>query len=203
MNAPGGADCRGMRRFVLLLPLALACETTEDRVNKDDPKGEITIKPDEMEPMANFVLETRRLIVAENVKIECSAQFFEQQMGYTRDPAYVERSKVEILPDGSRLVRLKAVHGQETNIDPNILPRVYFGTSGLEITAYKEIRIYLKPPKDRDRPLFLSVDARSQHKDTVLYVSGREQQKKPRIMIKSELLWSKEKERYIHKSAVD
>jgi hypothetical protein len=195
-----------MRRFplpLLLLPLALACETTEDRVNKDDPNGEVTIKPDEMEPMANFVLETRRLLVAENVKIECSAQFFEQQMGYTRDPAYVERSKVEILPDGSRMVKLKAVHGQETNIDPDILPRVYFGNSGLEIRAYKEIRIYLKAPKDKDRPLFLSVDARNKYGDAQLYVSGRLQQEKPRIMIKSELLWSEEKERYVHKSAVD
>lgn len=193
-----------MRRLpLLLLSLILACETTEDRVNKDDPAGEVTIKPDEIEPMANFVLETRRLLVAENVKIECSSQFFEQQMGYTRDPAYVQRSKVEIQADGSRLVRLQAVHGQETNVDPDILPRVYFGNSGLEIRAYKEIHIYLRPPKDRDRPLFLSVDARNKYGDAQLYVSGRLQQEKPRIVIKSELLWSEEKERYIHKSAVD
>ena len=90
-----------MRRSALLLvSLALACETTADRVNKDDPDGEVTIKPDEMEPMANFVLETNRLLVADFVKVQCSAQFFEQQMGYTRDPELVLRTPVEILPDG-------------------------------------------------------------------------------------------------------
>jgi hypothetical protein len=193
-----------MRRLsLLLLPLALACETTDDRVNKDDPDAEITIKPDEIEPMANFVLETRRLLVADAVKIECSSQFFEQQMGYTRDPNLVLRTPVEVLPDGSRVVVLKSVHGQETNIDPDTLPRVYFGNSGLEIRAYKEIRIYLKKPKDRNRPLFITIDARSDPGEATLWVSGRRQQEKPRIVISSVLLWSEEKERYVHKSAVD
>ena len=193
-----------MRRLpLLLLSLTLACETTEDRVNKDDPDSEVTIKPDEIEPMANFVLETRRLLVADGVKIECSSQFFEQQMGYTRDPNLVLRTPVEVLPDGSRVVVLKSVHGQETNIDPDTLPRVYFGTSGLEIRAYKEIRIYLKKPRDRDRPLFISIDGRSDPGEAKLWVSGRLQQEKPRIVIKSELLWSEERERYVHKSAVD
>ena len=193
-----------MRRLpLLLLSLTLACETTEDRVNKDDPDSEVTIKPDEIEPMANFVLETRRLLVADGVKIECSSQFFEQQMGYTRDPNLVLRTPVEVLPDGSRVVVLKSVHGQETNIDPDTLPRVYFGNSGLEIRAYKEIRIYLKKPRDRDRPLFISIDGRSDPGEAKLWVSGRLQQEKPRIVIKSELLWSEERERYVHKSAVD
>jgi len=193
-----------MRRLpLLLLSLTLACETTEDRVNKDDPNAEITIKPDEIEPMANFVLETQRLLVADGVKIECSSQFFEQQMGYTRDPNLVLRTPVEVLPDGSRVVVLKSVHGQETNIDPDTLPRVYFGNSGLEIRAYKEIRIYLKKARDRKRPLFISIDARSDPGEAKLWVSRRLQQEKPRIVIKSELLWSEEKERYVHKSAVD
>lgn len=192
-----------MRRFALLLSLVLACETTEDRVNKDDPSGEITIKPDEMEPMANFVLETQRLLFADAVRIECSSQFFEQQMGYTRDPDLVLRTPVQVLPDGSRVVVLKSIHGQETNVDPDRLPRVYFGSSGLEIRAYREIHICLKKPKDRDRPLFLTVDARSNPGEAMLWVSGRLQQEKPRIVIESALLWSKEKERYVHKSAVD
>jgi hypothetical protein len=194
-----------MRRLsLLLLPLALACETTSnDRVDKNDPNADITIKPDELEPMANFVLETNRILVADYVKIQCSAQFFEQQMGYTRDPNLVLRTPVEVLPDGTRCVTLKSSHGQETNIDPDTLPRVYFGSSGLQVRAYGEIRIYLKQARDREKPLFLKVEARSDQRDATLYVSGREQIKKPNILIESALLWSDEKERYIHKSACD
>ena len=193
-----------MRRLALLLVcLTLACESTEDRVNKDDPEGDITIKPDEIEPMANFVLETQRLLVADFVRIQCSSQFFEQQIGYTRDPELVLRTPVEFLPDGSRVVTLKCIHGQETNINPDTLPRVYFGSSGLQIRAYREIRIYMKQPKDRNKPLFLRVDARSEVGEATLWVSGRRQMEKPRILIESALLWSEEKERYIHKSAVD
>lgn len=193
-----------MRRLsLLLLPLALACESTDDRVNKDDPNAEITIKPDELEPMATFVLETNRVLVAEFVRIQCSAQFFEQQMGYTRDPDLVLRTPVEVLPDGTRVVTLKSIHGQETNIDPDTLPRVYFGSSGLQIRAYKEIRIYLKQARDREKPLFLKVEAKSERRDSTLWVSGREQTKKPSILIESALFWSKDKERYIHKSACD
>jgi hypothetical protein len=188
---------------LFLLPLLLACETTKDRVDPDSTSGEITIKPDELEPMVNFVLETRRVLVAEFVKIEVSAQFFEQQMGYTRDPNLVLRSPVQLLPDCSRHISLKSVHGQTTNIDPDTLPRVYFGNSGLEIRAYREIRLSLKPPKDRERPLFLTVDARSEDKECMLYVGGRLQEQKPRIVIQSALLWSKDKERYVHKSGVD
>lgn len=193
-----------MRRIcLLLLPLALACESTKDRVNKDDPAGDVTIKPDELEPMANFVLETKRVVFAEWIRIECSAQFFEQQMGYTRDPNLVIRTPVEILPDGSRVVTLKSIHGQETNVDPDTLPRVYFGSSGLELRAFKEIRIYLRKPKDHDRPLFLTVDARSDPGEVKLWVGGRLQEEKPRVLIQSALLWSKDKERYVHKSSVD
>ncbi|MFI5404086.1 MAG: hypothetical protein ACHQ1G_14190 [Planctomycetota bacterium] len=193
-----------MRRLALFFVcLTLACETTQDRVNKDDPEADITIKPDEIEPMANFVLETQRLLVADFVKIQCSSQFFEQQMGYTRDPELVLRTPVEILPDGSRVVTLKSIHGQETNINPDTLPRVYFGSNGLQIRAYREIRIYMKQPKDREKPLFLRVDARSEVGEVKLWVSGRLQQEKPRILIESALFWSEEKERYIHKSAVD
>ncbi len=193
-----------MRRLSpLLLCLTLACESTEDRVNKDDPQADITIRPDEIEPMANFVLETQRLLVADFVRIQCSSQFFEQQIGYTRDPELVLRTPVEILPDGSRVVTLKSIHGQESNINPDTLPRVYFGSNGLQIRAYREIRIYMRQPKDRQKPLFLRVDARSEIGEATLWVSGRRQMEKPRILIESALLWSEEKERYIHKSAVD
>jgi hypothetical protein len=196
-----------MRRpaFFLLLALSLACESTKDRVKPDDPSGEVTIKADELEPMANFVLETKRVLVADFVRIDMSTQFLEQQMGYTRDPQLVKRYPVQVLKDGTRFVRLEAIHDQTSNIDPDTLPRVNFGSSGLEIRAYREIRIYMRPPteKSRERPLFLTVDAKSDPKNSKLYVSGRVQEEKPSILVQSALLWSKEKERYVHKSGVD
>lgn len=188
---------------LLLLVLTLSCESTKDRVKPDDPTGEVTIKPDELEPMANFVLETRRLLVADFVRVDMSTQFLEQQMGYTRDPELVQRTPVQILKDGSRLVVLKTMHGQTSNIDPDTLPRVNFGNGGLEIRAYKEIRIYLRPPKNREKPLFLTVNARSEPGESKLWVSGRLQEEKPSIVLESALIWSKDKERYIHKSGVD
>jgi len=188
---------------LLLLPFLLACETTQDRVNPDDPTGEITIKPDELEPMASFILETRRLLVGDFVKVEMSTQFLEQQMGYTRDPQLVARTPVRVLEDGTRVVVLKAVHGQTSNIDPDTLPRVYFGSGGLEIRAYREIHIYMRPPKDRERPLFLSVTAKSDPGESKLWVSGRLQLEKPTIMMQSALLWSKDREEYVHKSGID
>ncbi|HEY7516615.1 MAG TPA: hypothetical protein VIC87_19140 [Vicinamibacteria bacterium] len=191
-----------MRRTLLLLPLLLACETTDDRVDKDSPTGDVTIKPDEIEPMANFVLETRRILFADYVRIDLSSQFFEQQMGYTRDPELVARSAVEVLPDGTRKVMLKSLHEQTSNIDPDTLPRVYFGNSGLEIRA-RQIGIYLRPPKDRERPLFLTVDAKSDPGACKMWVSGRLQDERPRILIQSALLWSKDKESYVHKSSID
>jgi hypothetical protein len=101
------------------------------------------------------------------------------------------------------VVTLKSIHGQETNVDPDTLPRVYFGSSGLELRAFKEIRIYMRKAADRERPLFLKVDARSDPGEAKLWVSGRLQTQKPRILIESALLWSEDKERYMHKSAVD
>jgi hypothetical protein len=193
------------RSALLLLFLALSCESTKDRVKPDDPSGEVTIKPDEIEPMANFVLETKRLLVADCVLVDMSTQFLEQQMGYTRDPQLVQRTPVQILKDGSRLVVLKAMHGQTSNIDPDTLPRINFGSGGLEIRAYKEIRIYMRPPtpQSRERPLFLTVKARSDPGDAKLWVSGRLQEEKPSIVLESALIWSADRERYVHKSGVD
>ena len=126
-----------MRLLPLLLLLALtACKTTPDRPEPTDPDEAVTINPDELEPMRRFVLETRRVLAAEFVRIEASQQFFEQQMGFTRVLRYCKRSPVTVLEDGTRvieIVRLK--DGQETNIDPDLLPRVYFGTNTGSIYA--------------------------------------------------------------------
>jgi hypothetical protein len=193
-----------MHRFAILLPLLLlGCTSVNQRVDKDDPDGEVTIKPDELEPMANFILGTRRVVAAEFVRVELSRQFFEEQMGYTRDPKYVARSPVRILKDGSRLIVLKNVNTeQQTNLDPDKLPRVYFGSNGLEIRAYREIRIYLRNPRKKERPLFLNLSAKNSVGDAKMWVSGRLQHKKPVLTLNSALIWSEKKEEYIHRSSV-
>ncbi|MHC4547152.1 MAG: hypothetical protein ACYTEZ_00105 [Planctomycetota bacterium] len=192
------------RLTLLVLPLlALSCESVNNRVKKDDPTGEVTIKPDELEPMRNFVLLTRRVLVAEFVRIELSPQFFEEQMGYTRDPQYVYRSPVQVQKDGTRLVVLKTMATrQKTNFDPDKLPRVYFGGNGLEIRAYREIRIYLRNPSNKERPLFLNITAMNSVGDAKMWVGGRLQHQKPTLTLNSALIWSEEKEEFIHRSSV-
>lgn len=193
-----------MHRLVFLLPLLLlACDTVNQRVNKDDPDGEVTIKSDELEPMANFILQTRRIVAAEFVRLELSRQFFEEQMGYTRDPEYVYRSPVKIQADGSRVIVLKNLNTtQRTNLDPDKLPRVYFGSGGLEIRAYREIRIYLRNPRKKERPLFLNLTAKNSVGDAKMWVSGRLQHQKPVITLNSALIWSEEKEEYVHRQSI-
>jgi len=189
--------------FALALLTFIGCtETAEHRVNPDDPTGEVTITADELEPMVNFVMETRRLLVADFVRVEVSQQFFEKQMGYTRDPQTVLREPVQVESDGTRVVVLRNILQQTTNMDPDKLPRVYFGSGGLEIRAYREIRIYLRPPNDKERPLFLRVDARSDPGDARMWVSGRLQYEKPSLQLDSSLIWSEDKERYLHKGSV-
>lgn len=194
-----------MHRLAILLPLILLGCTTNlnDRLDEEDPEGEVTITPDELEPMANFILGTRRVLAAEFVRIELSRQFFEEQMGYTRDPEYVYRSPVEILKDGSRVVVLRNLNtAQETNLDPDKLPRIYFGSNGLEVRAYREIRIFLRNPKKKERPLFLNVAAKNSVGDAKMWVSGRLQHKKRVITLNSALIWSKEKEKYVHRQSI-
>jgi len=192
-------------RPIILCPLLLllACETTPKRPAPTEPGEAVTISADELEPVRRFALETRRVLAAEFVRIEASQQFFEQQMGYTRDPRYVARSPVRILRDGTRVIVLKRIEGaQVTNIDPDLLPRVYFGGSGLEIRAFREIRIYLSRAKSKERPLFLRVEAKSVRGPSRLWVGGRLQEEKPDIRIRSVLIWSPDKERYVHRSSI-
>ena len=193
-----------MRRSTLLLSVfLLACSSVNQRVNRDDPDGEVTIRADELEPMANFILGTRRIVAAEFVRVELSRQFFEEQMGFTRDPEFVSRSPVEIQKDGSRLIVLKNLNTtQRTNLDPDKLPRVYFGSNGLEIRAFREIRIYLRNPKKKERPLFLNLTAKNSEGDAKMWVSGRLQHQKRVITLNSALIWSEQKEEYVHRQSI-
>lgn len=193
-----------MRRILLLLvlPLVTACETTPERPEPENPDDLVTITPDELEPMRDFVINTRRVIAAEGVRIETTVQFFESQMGYTRDLRYVERT-TERLPDGTRVIQLKNTNTkQKSNIDPDLLPRVYFGTQGLEVRAYNVIRIYLRAPRDKKRPLFLDLRAVSRGGDTMMWVNGRLQHEKPKLHLRSELILSEERQEYVHKQSI-
>lgn len=194
-----------MHRLAILLPLLLlGCTTTlNDRLDEEDPEGEVTIKADELEPMANFILGTRRIVAAEFVRLELSRQFFEEQMGFTRDPECVSRSPVQIQKDGSRLIVLRNINTeQRANLDPDKLPRVYFGSNGLEVRAYREIRIYLRNPKKKERPLFLNLAAKNSVGDAKMWVSGRLQHQKPILTLNSALIWSKDKEKYVHRQSI-
>jgi hypothetical protein len=193
-----------MHRLSILLPLLLvACSSVDQRIDKDNPDAEVTIKPDELEPMANFILGTRRIVAAEFVRLELSRQFFEEQMGFTRDPECVSRSPVKILKDGSRLIVLKRTNTeQQANLNPDKLPRVYFGSNGLEIRAFREIRIYLRNPKKKERPLFLNLAAKNSVGDARMWVSGRLQHEKPVITLSSALIWSEEREKYVHRQSI-
>lgn len=198
-----------MRRTTLLLALLLACKSTPEKQDaeaggkaKAGANDEITIPPDALEPMNDFVMNTRRIVAAEFVRIEISAQYFEERMGTTRDFRYVDRT-VSTLADGTRVVRLLNRNDEQlTNVDPELLPRVFFG-QGLELRAYREIRIYLRDSRKRERPLFLDVQCRSASENVRVWVNGRLEYEQPKVFLRSELLWNEDKERYVHKAGVE
>ncbi len=191
------------RLLTCLAMLALAaCKTTpkkEAAASGKEPGPEIEISADELEPMESFLSQTRRVVVAQLVRVEMTPQFFESRMGFTRDLRYVKRTQTD-LPDGSRMIEFTNINaGQETNHDGDLLPRIYFGT-GLEVRAIHTLRLYLRNSKDRNRPLFLEIVAKNTSGDAKLWVAGRLETEQPTIRIRSELLWSEAKERYVHKA---
>jgi len=191
-------------RWILMGALLLgACETTpKDEDNDGLVDGTaIHIPASDMEPVAEFIHRTRRLLVGEYIRVEMSAQFYEGQLGLSRDLEYVTRTDSK-LDDGSLVVSLKRIDtGQETNLDPDRLPRLYFG-NGLEARAYNELRVVIRRRVDKNRPIYLKLQAVTTNGDSTLHVAGREQDKKPRITIESSLLWSDKFEHYKHRSAI-
>jgi len=192
-----------MRLILALAVLALpACKTTPEKqaaAPGKEPGPDIEISADELEPMESFLSQTRRVVVAQLVRVEMTPQFFESRMGFTRDLRYVRRTQTD-LPDGSRMIEFTNINaGQETNHDGDLLPRLYFG-AGLEVRAIHTLRLYLRSPKDRLRPLFLEIVAKNSSGNAKLWVAGRLETEQPTIRVRSELLWSEEKERYVHKA---
>ena len=188
--------------LLLLFPLFTGCESTP---KKDEPIPEdetITIPPEDLEPIATFVFDTRRVIAADYIRLELTSQFFESKMGTTRDLRYVERRSA-VMKDGTRVILLRNRNkDQLTNIDADLLPRVYFD-QGLELRAYSDIIIKLKTARTKNNPLYLDVRARSTGGDTKMWVGGRLEKQQPDLHIRSQLLWNEDRERYVHKPIIE
>ncbi|MEM8884026.1 MAG: hypothetical protein AAGD14_08160 [Planctomycetota bacterium] len=194
-----------MIRFRFFLPLlalfAVACESTPEGEDGKVEGAQITIPPDDLEPAVQFVSRTKRILWAEFIRVEMSAQLYESQIGLSRDLEHIERTN-STLEDGTVVVVLKRRQSdQKENFDPDRLPRLYFGT-GLEARAGEELRIYIRRRVDKDRPIFLKITGVSRGSNATLWVGGREEKKKPRVTIESSMLWSETFERYKHKSAI-
>ena len=213
------------RALFLLALLVLGCQSTPkrkeptDSLDKDNAQAEaaaddetVTIRPDELEPVRRFLLETRRVVAAEFVRVDMTQQFFESQLGYTRDLRYVSR-KMWRLKDGSRVIELKNSlidqfrrdperKEDPSNFDPDLLPRVYFGSAGLEVRAFHTLRIYIRNSVNKDRPIFLDIRAKNSTGDVVMWVTGRKQHEKPSLHLRSELIYSDDKEEYLHRSSI-
>lgn len=196
-----------MKRSLLLLLLAgLACESTQKRDEPASKAGkpskeaaaadEVIIPGDDLEPIHTFLMETRRILAAEFIRVEMTAQFFEERMNLTRDVRYVERTNTTD-KEGTRVIRLRNINTEQvTNVDPDLLPRATFG-NGLELRAFREIRIYIRPARDREHPICLDIIGRSDTGSAKLWIAGRLDLEQPSIRIRSELLWSEDKEHYV------
>ncbi|MHC4939204.1 MAG: hypothetical protein ACYTHK_09575 [Planctomycetota bacterium] len=177
------------------------CETTPEGEDGLVDGNSVHIPAKDLEPAAEFIHRTKRMLVAEFIMVEMSAQLYESQLGLSRDLEYVVRTNAT-LKDGTVVVSLKRKDsGQDTNLDPDRLPRLYFGT-GLEARAFNEMRIYIKRRVDEKRPIFLKITGVSQNTDTKLWVSGRLEKQKPKLTVESSLIWSETFEHYKHRSAV-
>lgn len=182
----------------LFLFTVIGCETTPD--GEPIPDDQIFLSESDLEPLNQFILGTRRLIVADYVRVDMSVHYFEAHLGLTRDFRYVERQRAES-KDGARVIILKNKNtDQITNIDPALLPRVTFD-EGLEVRAYNELRIYLRRTKTKDKPVFLTVTARSAG-DSKMWVYNRLEVERPRISLNASLNWNEAKEKYSLQSGI-
>ena len=192
-----------LTRIALFAALFLtACESTPEKDEDGKVDGSMVhISPGDLEPAGEFIHRTKRMLVAEFVRVELSAQFYEGHLGVARDIEYVKRTN-ETLEDGTIVVKLKRIDtGQKTNFDPDRLPRIYFG-KGLEARAYNELHVYLRRRVDEKRPVHLKMVGVTSNGDSTLWVAGRNQMEKPKIIIESSLLWHETFERYKHRSAI-
>ena len=187
--------------FVVAALACGSCKTTDPTARAGDDEDAIHVPDDDLTPMRRFVLDTRRLIVADLILINMSSQYFEAKMGLTRTYNYVDK-KERKSKDGARVIILKNISDQATNIDPDLLPRVTFG-QGLECRAYNELRIYLRRSVDKDNPLYIRIKAYTPDGDSKMWVTGRLEYEQPEINLRSELVWNDVRDRYVHSASLD
>ena len=96
----------------------------------------------------------------------------------------------------------RTVRRDKIHIDPDLLPRAYFG-SGFEARAFRTLRVYLAWPKTRERPISVDVVGKNESGDAKLWVGGRLQHERPSITVRAELIWSDFKQEYVLRSGVD
>ena len=190
----------------LFLFLLIGCETTpqptdnDQEVKAEDSDEQIYISESDLEPLNRFILETPRLIAADYVRIDMTVHYFESHLGLTRDMRFVDRKGARS-KDGARVIILKNKNTEQvTNIDPDLIPRATFG-EGLELRAYNEMRIYLHPTKTKNKPVHLTVTARS-GADSKLWVYKRLEIERPRITLNASLNWNEDREKYSLQSGI-
>jgi len=188
--------------FFLVAALACgSCKTTDPTARAGDDEEAIHVPDGDLDPMRRFVLDTRRLLVADMIRVEMTTQYFEAKMGLTRTYLYVDK-KVRKSKDGARVIILRNINPQTSNVDPDLLPRLTFG-QGLECRAYNELRIYLRRAADKDNPLYIRIKAFTPDGDSKMWVTGRLEYEQPEINLRSELVWNEDRERYVHSAGLD
>ena len=199
--APGGPMETlevAMRRWAYLLIFLVACKTTPDGPpqDPDNPDAMITVSAKELEPIEEFVFKQAKVLVAPMIRVEMSTQYFEERVAVLRDFRYVEKRE-SMLPDGTRTLVLTNINeGQKTNIDPSLLPQISFG-QGLQIRAYERLVLFVRPSRDKNRPIYLHVQAVGHNADVQMWSGGKLRfDGHRRLSLQAELIWDEDWDRY-------
>ena len=187
-----------MRRWAYLLIFLVACKTTPDGPpqDPDNPDAMITVSAKELEPIEEFVFKQAKVLVAPMIRVEMSTQYFEERVAVLRDFRYVEKRE-SMLPDGTRTLVLTNINeGQKTNIDPSLLPQISFG-QGLQIRAYERLVLFVRPSRDKNRPIYLHVQAVGHNADVQMWSGGKLRfDGHRRLSLQAELIWDEDWDRY-------
>ena len=186
-----------MRRWAYLLIFLAACKgTPQGPEDPDNPDAMITVSAKELEPIEEFVFKQRKVLAAPLIRVEMSTQYFEERVAVLRDFRYVEKRE-SMLPDGTRTLVLTNINeGQKTNIDPSLLPQISFG-QGLQIRAYERLVLFVRPSRDKNRPIYLHVQAVGHNADVQMWSGGKLRfDGHRRLSLQAELIWDEDWDRY-------
>ena len=186
-----------MRRWAYLLIFLVACKgTPQGPEDPDNPDAMITVSAKELEPIEEFVFKQRKLLAAPMIRVEMSTQYFEERVAVLRDFRYVEKRE-SMQPDGTRTLVLTNINeGQKTNIDPSLLPQISFG-QGLQIRAYERLVLFVRPSRNKNRPIYLHVQAVGHNADVQMWSGGKLRfDGHRRLSLQAELIWDEEWDRY-------